>query len=87
MEGEGVLRIRVQGQNGMHNTKLRVFLFVLQILEVSQELLGGVGRSTQRGKDQQRQTTRPNKELEWEWRDSSCTSKCFLRHFQIFEYS
>ena len=46
MEEEGFSRIRMQGQNGLHNTKLRVFLSVLQNLEVPQELLGGVGRST-----------------------------------------
>jgi len=46
IEGEGFLRIRMQGQNGLHNTKLRVFLSVFQILEVLQELLGGAGRST-----------------------------------------
>jgi len=46
MEGEGFLRIKMQGQNGMHNTKLRIFLAVLQILEVFQELIRGVRRST-----------------------------------------
>jgi len=46
MEEEGFSRIRMQGQNGLHNTKLRVLLSVLQNLEVPQELLGGVGRST-----------------------------------------
>jgi len=30
----------------LHNTKLRVILSVLQILEVPQELLGSAGRST-----------------------------------------
>jgi len=34
MEGEEFLRIRVQGQNDLHNTKLRIFLSVMQILEV-----------------------------------------------------
>jgi len=48
MEREEFIRIRVQGQNGLHNTKLRVFLSTLQILEVLQELLGGAGRSTQK---------------------------------------
>jgi len=41
MEGEEFLRIRVQGQNDLYNTKLRIFLSVLQILEVAQKLLGG----------------------------------------------
>jgi len=46
MEGEKFLKIRVQGQNGLHNTKLKVFLSILQILEVSRELLRDAGRST-----------------------------------------
>jgi len=33
IEGEGFLRIRVQGQNGLYYTKLGVFFSVLQILE------------------------------------------------------
>jgi len=46
MEGEEFIRIRVQGQNGLHNTKLRIFLSVSQILEVPWELLGGARKST-----------------------------------------
>jgi len=49
MEGEEFLRIRVQGQNGLHNTKLSVFLSVLQILEVAQELLRSVRNTLERG--------------------------------------
>jgi len=45
IKGEEFLRIRIKGQNGLHNTKLKILLSVLQILEVSQELLGGGGRS------------------------------------------
>jgi len=46
MEGKEFLRIKVQGQNGLYNTKLRIFLSVSQILKVSQNLLGGVERNT-----------------------------------------